>query len=82
MTDPENTPAATLLRAAEIGKEEGLHFVYAGNLPSRVGNWENTYCPACNALLIERSGYRIRDYRITANGSCPACSRTVAGVWN
>src|SRR5579883_283427 len=60
MTDPDDTPPATLLRAAEIGKSEGLNFVYAGNLPSRVGSWENTYCPGCNELLIDRSGYRIR----------------------
>ena len=81
MTDPDNTPAATLLRAAEVGKAEGLHFVYAGNLPRRVGNWENTYCPGCDGLLIERSGYRIRAMRIK-NGACPQCSRPIPGVWN
>jgi pyruvate formate lyase activating enzyme len=82
MTDPDNTPAATLLRAAEIGKAEGLHFVYAGNLPSHVGNWENTYCPGCAALLIERSGYRIRSVRVTKEATCPDCSRKIPGVWN
>jgi pyruvate formate lyase activating enzyme len=50
MTDPSDTPVATLLRAAEIGKSEGLNFVYAGNLPARVGTWENTYCPGCQGL--------------------------------
>jgi pyruvate formate lyase activating enzyme len=83
MTDPDNTPAATLLRAAEIGKSEGLNFVYAGNLPSRVGDWENTYCPGCGELLIERSGYRIRSMRVTPGaGACPRCSRPIPGVWN
>jgi pyruvate formate lyase activating enzyme len=81
MTDPDNTSAVTLLRAAEIGKSEGLNFVYAGNLPSRVGSWENTYCPGCNELLIDRSGYRIRTMRIR-NGACPKCSRPIPGVWN
>lgn len=81
MTDPDNTPAATLLRAAEIGKSEGLNFVYAGNLPSRVGSWENTYCPGCNELLIDRTGYRIRAMRIR-NGACPKCQRPIPGVWN
>jgi pyruvate formate lyase activating enzyme len=81
MTDPDNTPASTLLRAAEIGKSEGLHFVYAGNLPSRVGSWENTYCPGCNELLVDRTGYRIHAVRIR-NGSCPKCSRPIPGVWN
>ena len=82
MTDPDNTSVATLLRAAEIGKAEGLHFVYAGNLPSRVGNWEDTRCPGCNATVIERSGYRIRKNRITASGNCPDCARAIPGVWN
>jgi pyruvate formate lyase activating enzyme len=81
MTDPDNTPASTLLRAAEIGKSEGLHFVYAGNLPSRVGSWENTYCPGCNELLIDRTGYRILAMRIR-DGACPKCSRPIPGVWN
>jgi len=82
MTDPDNTPVATLLRAAEIGKSAGLHFVYAGNLPSRVGNWENTYCPGCNGLLIERSGYRIRNARMTPASTCPDCNRRIPGVWS
>jgi pyruvate formate lyase activating enzyme len=81
MTDRDDTPAATLLRAAEIGKAEGLHFVYAGNLPSRVGSWENTYCPGCNELLVERSGYRIQAMRVR-NGACPKCARPIPGVWN
>src|SRR3989441_8561596 len=45
MTEPPNTRARQLIRAAEIGSEEGLRFVYAGNLPGHVGRWENTYCP-------------------------------------
>ena len=81
MTDPDNTPVATLLRAADIGKTEGLNFIYAGNLPSRVGNWENTYCPGCGELLIERTGYRIRVARFK-NGACQKCSRPIPGVWN
>jgi len=82
MKDPDNTSVSTLLRAAEIGKAEGLNFVYAGNLPMRVGSWENTYCPGCNALLVERSGYRIRQARVTPEGTCPDCSRHIPGVWN
>src|SRR5216117_1302299 len=78
MTEPDNASTATLLRAAEIGKAEGLNFVYAGNLPSRVGNWENTDCPGCGELLVERSGFRVRAMRIK-NGACPKCSRQVPG---
>ena len=81
MTDPDDTPAATLLRAAELGKSEGLNFVYAGNLPSLVGSLENTYCPDCNELLVDRTGYRIRAMRIK-NGACPKCSRQIPGVWH
>jgi pyruvate formate lyase activating enzyme len=81
MTDPDNTTAATLLRAAEIGQEAGLHFVYAGNLPGHVGLHENTYCPACRALLIERLGYVVLAYRLTDDGRCPTCAASIPGVW-
>jgi pyruvate formate lyase activating enzyme len=81
MTDPPNTTARDLVRAAEIGAEEGLHFVYAGNLPGRVGPWENTRCPACRKTLIERYGYLVKDYQITPEGKCPACLNTVPGIW-
>ncbi len=81
MTDPDDTPVETLLRAAEIGKRAGLHFVYAGNLPGHVGDLENTYCPHCHALLIERYGYHILAYNLTAEGKCPRCSKAVPGRW-
>ncbi len=81
MTDPPPTSVRTLLRAAEIGREEGLHFVYAGNLPGRVGPFENTWCPQCQALLIERVGYIILQYRLTEQGTCPECGYRVPGLW-
>ena len=81
MTDPDDTPASTLLRAAEIGRKEGLSFVYAGNIPGGVGEFENTPCPQCGAVLVERVGYRIRGYRITSEGSCPDCGADVPGLW-
>jgi pyruvate formate lyase activating enzyme len=80
MTAPDNTGVATLLRAAEIGVREGLNFVYAGNLPGMVGDWENTYCPGCKALLIERVGYHILQNRIP-RGVCPECAREIPGFW-
>jgi pyruvate formate lyase activating enzyme len=80
MTGPANTDVAALLHAAEIGASEGLRFVYAGNLPGRVGRWENTYCPSCGAVLIERLGYRILENRVS-NGSCPDCRTAIPGVW-
>lgn len=81
MTDPDNTDAKTLLRAAEIGKEAGLRFVYAGNLPGQVGEYEDTFCPGCNDRLIRRSGYVIREYHITGEGTCPKCSTRIPGLW-
>ena len=81
MTDPPDTEARQLVRAAEIGAEEGLRFVYAGNRPGQVGRWENTRCPACQETLIERWGYLIRAYRIDEEGKCPNCRTPIPGVW-
>jgi len=81
MTEPSPTTVNQLIRAAEIGVEEGLHFVYAGNLPGHVSHWESTFCPGCDELLIERTGYLVRDYRITRDGKCPRCQRTIPGIW-
>jgi len=80
MTDHDNTPIETLLRAGEIGRQEGLHFVYAGNLPGMVGKFENTYCPSCNELLIERLGFKVVKNRLAA-GACPKCNAVIPGVW-
>jgi pyruvate formate lyase activating enzyme len=81
MTDPDNTDAKTLLRAAEIGREAGLRFVYAGNLPGQVGEYEDTFCPECNQRLVRRSGYVIHDYKITGGGKCPNCQSPIPGLW-
>ncbi|HEV8132462.1 MAG TPA: AmmeMemoRadiSam system radical SAM enzyme [Acidobacteriota bacterium] len=81
MTDPENTGVAKLLHAAEIGKKAGLRYVYAGNLPGQVGDLENTRCPDCKTLLIERYGYLIQQYNLTSSGSCPTCGKQIPGRW-
>jgi pyruvate formate lyase activating enzyme len=81
MTDPPDTDARLLVQAAEIGAEEGLRFVYAGNRPGKVGEWENTRCPACRATLIERFGFLVRSYRLTPDGRCANCQARVPGVW-
>ncbi len=80
MTDPDNTPVSTLIRAAEIGYSEGLRYVYAGNLPGQVGRYENTYCHHCGELLIERFGFHVVQYRIR-NGACPKCETSIPGRW-
>ena len=79
MTEPGNTTASMLRAAARIGRESGLRFVYAGNLPGAVGDLEHTRCSSCGDTLIARFGYHIRDYRITANGGCPSCATRVPG---
>jgi pyruvate formate lyase activating enzyme len=81
MTDTANTTPEMLLTAAELGRSRGLQHVYAGNLPGRVGRLENTYCSACGELLVARFGYRIRQYRVTETGHCPACGMQVPGRW-
>jgi pyruvate formate lyase activating enzyme len=81
MEDTPSTPGKTLLRAAEIGREAGLRYVYAGNLPGRVDEYETTFCPQCNTALVERTGYYIHTVRITPDGKCPKCGTSVAGVW-
>jgi len=82
MTDRDRTTATTLRRAAELGVGEGLRYVYAGNLPGRVGPFENTSCPSCRALLIERVGYTIlRDVLTPARGVCPSCGARIPGRW-
>ncbi len=82
MTTPANTDAQTLLRAAEIGREAGLRYVYAGNLPGNVGEYETTHCPRCNHQLVKRSGYVVREYKITNEGKCPKCGEKIAGIWH
>ncbi len=74
MTDPANTTAEMLLTAADIGRANGLRYVYAGNLPGEVGDLEDTRCSGCHALLVGRYGYHIREYHITPDGRCPSCS--------
>jgi len=81
MTDPENTTPEMLAAAAAIGSRNGLRYVYAGNLPGRVGDLEHTRCHGCRARLIERYGYLIRNYRITADGRCPDCGIAIPGRW-
>lgn len=82
MTGPAPTSGRQLLRAAEIGVEAGLHFVYAGNLPGGVGEWETTFCPGCRTKLVERRGFRVSANRITPDGCCPKCRVSIPGIWS
>ena len=81
MRDPDNTTAEMLIRAAEIGLEAGLHYVYAGNAAGQVGEYEDTRCHQCGKTLIRRYGYIIGEYLLTEAGSCPACDAVIPGIW-
>jgi pyruvate formate lyase activating enzyme len=71
-SDKEWTPAETVFEALEIGRKAGLKYVYAGNLPA--GRYENTYCPNCGALAIERSGFSSRQEGLSG-GRCRKCDQ-------
>ena len=77
LTDRPRTPVATLRRARDIGKAAGLRYVYEGNVPGEGG--ENTWCPSCSTLLIERYGYLISTNRIR-DGACPDCGTAIVGI--
>ncbi len=77
LTDQPRTPISTLRKAREIGLKAGLKYVYEGNVPGEGG--ENTYCPSCGELLIERFGFALT--RITMNNSaCPKCGTYIHGI--
>jgi pyruvate formate lyase activating enzyme len=78
MTDKDQTPIDTLQRAAEIGKEAGLKYIYIGNVPG--GGTEDTMCHNCAHLLIERVGYKITQ-NLLKNAKCPKCNTPIPGVW-
>ena len=72
------TSLKTLTKAREIAMSEGLAYVYIGNVLSEEG--QNTYCPGCKKLLIERKGYTITQNHVDS-GQCPECKREIYGVW-
>lgn len=80
MRDRHPTPASTLRLARQIALDQGLHYVYTGNIHDPHG--QSSFCPACRALLVERDGYRILQYRLNAAGRCPDCNRPIAGVFD
>jgi pyruvate formate lyase activating enzyme len=77
----ETTKAHMLLRACEIGKEAGLNYVYAGNLPGMTGDWENTYCPNCRSILVERIGFHVQKILLSVDGNCHSCGTKIPGIW-
>ena len=71
------TPTKVLNAARKTAKEEGLHYVYVGNVAGSDGN---TYCPKCGKVVVGRRGYLVTGYDIV-NGSCKFCKTKIAGIW-
>ncbi len=77
MSDMPATPPATLIHARQIAMEQGLNFVYTGNVHHTEG--DSTYCPSCHTPLIVRDWYNIHHYRLSDQGKCVQCGMAVAG---
>ncbi len=77
LTDRNPTPVETLRLAYEIGKSAGLRYIYMGNVPGYGG--ENTHCHKCQTLLIERTGFHVRN-NVIRDESCPDCQTPVYGI--
>jgi pyruvate formate lyase activating enzyme len=79
MLDVPPTPPETLTRARSIALANGVRYAYTGNVPDREGG--STWCHRCGALVIERDGYRLGVYAVTADGCCTACGVRIPGVF-
>ncbi|EUA08377.1 putative pYRUVATE FORMATE LYASE ACTIVATING PROTEIN PFLA [Mycobacterium kansasii 732] len=80
MTDTPPTPPATLTRARRIGIDEGLRFVYTGNVHDAEGG--TTCCPGCGTAVVVRDWYAMRHYALTDDGRCRGCGCRLAGVYD
>ena len=82
MTDRGATPARTLAMARDIGREAGLDFVYTGNRPGVGRHAEDTMCPSCGEVLVERIGFMVAARRLGDDGRCASCGATIPGIWS
>ncbi len=76
LTDRGPTPTSLLLKAVDLARDAGLRYVYTGNVIDR--EHQNTYCPGCKQVIVERNGYELGTYRIAA-GCCAYCKTPIAG---
>ena len=79
MLDLPCTPASTLMRARDIARKVGLHFVYIGNVHDETG--QSTYCPGCGERIIGRDWYDITIWRLIEEGRCGICSTAIPGLF-
>ena len=81
MTATRDTDSQALSRAAAIGRDAGLRYVYSGNSGGHTPDLENTRCASCGELLIERRGFRVIRNSVTSKGACPKCGGAIPGFW-
>src|SRR3954465_10913271 len=77
---PSTTTDAPM-RGGEYGQRAGIKYLYPGNVPGGVGEWENTRCHHCNATVIERRGFLVTKNRVGEDGLCPDCHNPLPGIW-
>ena len=75
------TTTDDLMKIVEMGRQAGLKYLYPGNLPGQVGEWENTRCHHCNATVIRRHGFLVTENRVREGGLCPDCGKPLPGIW-
>jgi pyruvate formate lyase activating enzyme len=73
------TPVPTLEQCRNIARNAGLHYVYIGNVPGHEG--ENTYCPKCSKIVVQRIGFQVLQMNIS-DGKCRFCQTKIAGIWS
>ena len=78
LTQLQATPVNILIRARDIARQEGLKYVYVGNVPGL--NTQNTICPKCEKVVVERRGFSILQNNIE-NGTCKNCGEKIPGRW-
>jgi len=72
------TPVSTLEMAREVALSAGLEYVYVGNIPGHAG--ENTFCPKCKKMVIQRTGYMVGEIHLK-DGKCRYCGKPISGIW-
>jgi pyruvate formate lyase activating enzyme len=75
------TAADDLMKIVQLGVDAGLRYIYPGNLPGQVGEWENTRCHQCGSTVIRRWGFLVQENRVAADGTCPDCRAALPGIW-
>jgi pyruvate formate lyase activating enzyme len=79
LTQLPSTPLNTLMKARQIAVDAGLNYVYIGNVPGK--GFENTFCPECKEMVIQRRGYSILSNKVV-DGKCKHCKTPISGVWS